>query len=147
MRGYFGIGIYHGKTACNVGTLWRSAFQLGAAFIFTIGKRYKQQTSDTLKTSKHIPLYHYVTFDEFTANLPHDCQLVAVEIGGTPLPNFVHPQRCIYLLGAEDYGLPSNVLDFSQMHVEIPAVQYASYNVAVAGSLVMYDRFDKQHFR
>jgi len=28
---YFGIGIYQGKTESNVGTLWRSAYQLGAA--------------------------------------------------------------------------------------------------------------------
>jgi hypothetical protein len=27
---YFEIGIYHSKKANNVGTLWRSALQLGA---------------------------------------------------------------------------------------------------------------------
>lgn len=30
-RGYFEIGVYHPKTPMNVGTLWRSAYQLGAA--------------------------------------------------------------------------------------------------------------------
>ena len=29
-RGYFGIGIFHGKTETNIGTLWRSAAILGA---------------------------------------------------------------------------------------------------------------------
>jgi tRNA (guanosine-2'-O-)-methyltransferase len=43
MRGYYGIGIENVKTAENVGTLWRSAYILGASFIFTIGKRYKKQ--------------------------------------------------------------------------------------------------------
>jgi len=28
-RGYFGIGIYHGKNTDNIGTLWRSASILG----------------------------------------------------------------------------------------------------------------------
>ena len=32
-RGYYAIGIEHTKTAENVGTLWRSADLLGAAFI------------------------------------------------------------------------------------------------------------------
>ncbi len=36
---YFEIGIFHPKTKENIGTLWRSAYQLGAAGIFTIGKR------------------------------------------------------------------------------------------------------------
>lgn len=31
MRGFFEIGIYRGKTPSNVGTLWRSASQMGAA--------------------------------------------------------------------------------------------------------------------
>eukprot|EP01047_Picozoa_sp_COSAG01_P129466 COSAG01_NODE_58919_length_303_cov_0.759804_1_plen_52_part_10 len=35
--GFFGIGIVHGKSRANQGTLWRSAYQLGAAFTFTVG--------------------------------------------------------------------------------------------------------------
>ena len=35
--GFFAVGVYNSKSAENVGTLWRSAFQLGAAYIFTIG--------------------------------------------------------------------------------------------------------------
>ena len=37
--GFFAVGVYNSKSADNVGTLWRSAFQLGAAYIFTIGAR------------------------------------------------------------------------------------------------------------
>ena len=29
-------------------------------------------------------------------------------------------------------------------HVALPSVRYASFNVAVAGSIVLYDRFSKQ---
>ena len=39
-KGFFGIGIVAGKTAGNIGTLWRSAYQLGASFTFTIGARH-----------------------------------------------------------------------------------------------------------
>lgn len=48
-RGYFGIGIYNPKTETNMGTLWRSAYNFGADFIFTIGMRYKKMGSDTAK--------------------------------------------------------------------------------------------------
>ena len=35
--GYHAIGIVGGKNLDNAGTLWRSAYQLGASFMFTVG--------------------------------------------------------------------------------------------------------------
>ena len=43
MRGYFEIGILNGQYSVNYGTLLRSAYQLGAAGIFFIGKKFKHQ--------------------------------------------------------------------------------------------------------
>jgi tRNA G18 (ribose-2'-O)-methylase SpoU len=56
MSGYFEIGINNGKTEHNIGTLWRSAYQLGANSIFTIGRRYNKQSSDTYNVPDQIPL-------------------------------------------------------------------------------------------
>lgn len=139
-RGYFEIGMFQPKTHENLGTLWRSAYQLGAAGIFTIGRRYQRQASDTLKAWRHVPLRNYESFEQFHAAMPHDCPLVAVEMGGTPLPTFRHPQRAIYLLGSEDSGLPPSVLAACHQLVSLPSVNANSYNVAVAGSLVMFHR-------
>jgi len=139
-RGYFGIGIYHTKMEVNIGTLWRSAQQLGAAFIFTIGRRYKKQASDTSKAYLHLPLYHYLDWDEFKSHMPKNCLTVAVEMGGTALSSFAHPERAIYILGAEDNGLPDVIVDDCNMLVSLEAINIPSYNVAVAGSIVMYSR-------
>lgn len=133
-RGYFG------KTEANVGTLWRSAYQLGAAGIFTIWRRYPQQTSDTTKAWRHLPMREFATFDDFLAAQPYSCPIIGVEMGGKPLPSFSHPERAIYLLGAEDHGIPKEVLAKCQHVLSLPSVRSESYNVAVAGSLVMYDR-------
>jgi tRNA G18 (ribose-2'-O)-methylase SpoU len=141
MRGFFEIGIYHTKTEVNVGTLWRSAYQLGASGIFTIGKRYKKQSSDTMKSWKQIPLRHYETFDDFKEHMPLDCQLIPIEMGGHPLSNVVHPERAIYLLGAEDYGIPKEITEKCKLVISLESVGQNSYNVAVAGSIVMYHRF------
>lgn len=46
-RGFFGIGIERSKTEHNVGTLWRTADLLGAAFIFTVGRRYKPRQANS----------------------------------------------------------------------------------------------------
>lgn len=139
MAGYFGVGVFHNKTAENIGTLFRSAKQLGAAFVFTINCRYKRQSSDTYNTPGLIPLYHYADFEDFQAHRPMDCQLVGVEMDerAQSIPGFVHPKRAIYLLGAEDHGLPPEIAKRCQSLVMLNG---GSFNVAVAGSLVMYDR-------
>lgn len=140
MRGYFEVGIYHTKTESNVGTLWRTAYQLGAAGVFTIGKRYKRQSSDTLKVMHHIPLRHFLALEEFKRQRPIGAVLVGIEMDGIPLSNFTHPKQAIYLLGAEDYGLPAEVREYCNCIVSLESIGAASYNVAVAGSIVLYDR-------
>ena len=139
-RGFFEIGVYHPKTETNIGTLMRSAFQLGAAGVFTIGRRYHAQGSDTVKAFRHLPVRHFATFEEFQAGRPMAARLVGVEMGGRPLGVGHHPQSAVYLLGAEDHGLPRDVLDACQQVISLEAIRTESYNVAVAGSLVMYHR-------
>ena len=143
--GYFGIGIISPKTEQNVGTLWRSAYQLGASVLYTIGGRYKSSSSDTLNVPARIPLIElddWNSFAEWAA--PKAAVWVAIEMGGTPLSEFEHPRNAIYILGSEDHGVPKSVLRGCREVVSLESEQYGSYNVAVAGSLVMYDRMMKQ---
>lgn len=142
-RGFFAIGIEHGKNGANVGTLWRSANIMGAAFIFTVGRRYKRQPSDTLESWRHIPLFHFDTIDDLKAHAPHDSLLVGVEMddAAEPVESFKHPARAVYLLGAEDHGLSPEAIKASQKLVVLPGER--SLNVSVAGSLVLYDRHAK----
>ena len=144
MRGYFGIGVYNIKTEINIGTLWRSAQNFGASFIFTIGRRYKKQASDTTKAYKHIPLYNYKTFKDFEKARPFSCPLIGIEQSESSIDikNYCHSERAIYLLGAEDSGLPKIIQKKCQsvVHISTPMC----LNVAVAGSIIMFDRFNKQ---
>jgi tRNA G18 (ribose-2'-O)-methylase SpoU len=137
---FFGIGIQNGKTPENLGVLWRSAQNMGASFIFTIGNRYAKQASDTHNAVKAMPYFHYETFDEFFKNLPKGARLVAVEHSeaAEDLESFHHPRRCVYLLGAEDHGLSNKAIEKSHFLVKFNTV--LSVNVSVAGSIVMYDR-------
>lgn len=144
MKNYFAIGIEHTKTAYNIGTLWRSAYSLGASHIFTIGCRYEKQSSDTTKSWRHIPLFHHKTFQDFYATIPYDCQLIGVEITNSAIEikNFYHPHRAIYLLGAEDHGLTKEALSKCHKIVKLPGKH--CLNVAVAGSIVIFDRIQKE---
>jgi tRNA(Leu) C34 or U34 (ribose-2'-O)-methylase TrmL len=145
--GWFSMGIYRGKTEPNHGTLWRSAYQLGAAYIFSIGARYNrnsEEITDVYNSWQKIPFFQYSDWESFMQATPYGCPWVAVEIGGTPLPDFEHPKRAIYFLGSEDLGLPSSIIDHCHFQVSIPSVRKLSFNVATAGSLIMYDRLQKQ---
>jgi tRNA G18 (ribose-2'-O)-methylase SpoU len=145
MRGYFSIGVVHGKNGINIGTLFRSALTFNASYIFTVGKRYSKQSSDTAKTFKSIPLFHFKTIEDLKEHLPYSCCLVGIEIApkSISLDAFYHPKLACYLLGAEDHGLTKS--DIEQCHhvVTIPGNK-PCLNVSVAGSIVMYDRFVKE---
>lgn len=142
-RGYFGIGVERSKTPANVGTLWRSAFSLGASFIFTIGRRYPNQASDVSQSWRHIPLLEYADVADFREHIPYDCQTIGVELteDAEPLESFLHPQRAVYLLGPEDGSLSTEALALCQKVVKFES--HYCLNVAVAGSIVMYDRQTK----
>ena len=142
-RGFFGIGIYQPKHTENIGTLMRSAFCLGADFLFTIGRRYKTQSSDTVKAVRHIPYYHYVSADEWLSNLPYATIPVLIELAPNAysLPNYCHPERAVYLLGNEVDGVPQKLLKRGFQTVQVPSRQ--CLNVSATGSIIMYDRISK----
>jgi len=143
MRGYCGIGVLNIKQKVNYGTLFRSAYVFGADFIFLIGKRFKKQCSDTVRSERHVPLFEYPSFDDFYSHIPYDCKLVSVEIceKAKLIRTFSHPERAVYLLGQEDGSLPEQVIEKSFGVIKIPT-RYC-LNVAVAGSIVLFDRYNK----
>jgi len=93
-----------------------------------------------MNTPKHIPLWHFDDWDDMFHHVPYNCPVVAIELDdrSVPLETFVHPERCIYLLGAEDHGLPPEILDRCWATVQLLGER--CMNVSTAGSIVMYDR-------
>lgn len=142
-NGYYGIGILNPKTSENWGTLYRTAQILNADFIFIIGARFKVQASDTMNSSKHIPLFEYSDFQDFNNHRPYSCKLIGIEItdNATPLHEFKHPKQGCYLLGAEDNGLTKEAINNCQEIIYLEGER--SMNVSVAGSIVLYDRHIK----
>lgn len=142
MKGFFGIGVENLKTKENLGTLFRSAYNFGAAFVFVIGRRYCHQSSDTVKAFKSIPFYQYENKEEFLGNVPKDCRLIGIEIDdrSKSLMSFIHPDRAVYILGPEDGSL--SIKERCWALLTIPT--HHCLNVSVAGACVMYDRLLKQ---
>jgi tRNA(Leu) C34 or U34 (ribose-2'-O)-methylase TrmL len=122
-RGYFGIAVYRPKCAENIGTLWRSAHAFGAAFIATVGHRYRRQPGDTTYAAKHVPLYQFADWPQFVATLPEGAELVCIEQtdASRKIRSYSHPARAVYVLGAEDTGIPAELLRGHQVvHIDTP---------------------------
>lgn len=141
---YFGIGVYKPVNQENIGSLWRTAYVFNASFIFIIDAKYKKKSTDVLKVWSRIPLFQYDSIESFLGSVPYSCKLVGIEMDNTaaPIKEYNHPSRAVYLLGSENNGLPKAVKQKCHDLIYLPGE--TSLNVAVAGSITLFDRINKQ---
>ena len=141
MRGYFGIGVEGVSKPRNLGSLFRCAHAFGASFVFSIAADYSRRLAnqaDTSDTQGQVPLYRWDSLEAM--QLPQGCTLVGIELldDAAALPSFRLPRNAAYVLGPERGSLSPALQARCEHVVQIPT-RFA-INLAVAGSLVMYDR-------
>lgn len=141
----FAVAVTNPKREANVGKIVRSAYCMGASAVYIIGHRWRGDSCDTAKAWRHMPVMHFVHWDEYLRHAPKGWMNVGVEItdNSVALPRFIHPKHCVYLLGPEDGSLNKRALETCISTVQIPT--QLCLNLAVAGSIVMYDRISKQY--
>ena len=116
--------------------------------VFLVGE--KQWNVEAAKTSElYTSIEHVDGIDSFRQRL-HEGRynLVAVELAPTSVNVFeaVYPERPCFLIGAELEGVPEPLLDEAEVVVQIPQWGLVpSLNMAVAGSIVLYDYLAKLH--
>lgn len=137
-RGYAAVALWHPKSSDNYGTALRSCVVFGVATVQIVGPRFRRQPSDVVRSWKKLPV---VVTDDLL--IPYDCVPVAVELcdGATPLPDFIHPERALYVFGPEDGSLSPAVLAHCARRVVIPGAW--CLNLASAVTVVLYDRAAK----
>jgi tRNA G18 (ribose-2'-O)-methylase SpoU len=131
----------------NVGSLVRTAHAVAAEEVLLVGEREwnveAARTSELYTTVTHLP-----DADSFRGHLTErNLQLVAVELDDRAVNLFEaeYPERPCFLLGAELGGIPSELLDDAELVVQIPQWGLVpSLNLAVAGSVVVYDFLAKR---
>lgn len=70
---------------------------------------------------------------------PCDRPLVAVDLGGDPLPGFRVPDRALLAFGTERQGLSRELLDAADLRVSIPMENgVSSLNLATSVAVVLY---------
>ena len=132
----------------NVGSLVRTAHAAAADELILVGER--EWNVEAAKTSE---LYTTVTqlagVEAFRNHLKsRRWNLVAVELDDRAVNVFEaeYPERPCFLLGAELAGVPVELLEEAELVVQIPQWGLVpSLNLAIAGSIVIYDYLGKLH--
>jgi tRNA C32,U32 (ribose-2'-O)-methylase TrmJ len=138
------------KYAQNVGVAQRAASCYGIEQVWWTGhrvpisgdgKRFRLPREERMKDYGSVTLFNTdYPFDEFDS----DVVPVAVEVrpNSESLPDFIHPEKALYVFGPEDGGLTRVTLRHCQRFVTIPTAH--CLNLAVAIGTVLYDRACKR---
>lgn len=137
------IGLCNPKSPGNVGGVMRAAGCYGADAVRYTGQRYARAAkfqADTKNAASRIPL---LAVDSLTDNVDEGTKIVCVELarGATALPEFIHPQRALYIFGPEDGSIGQDVLDQADAVVYVPTT--GCMNLAATVNVVLYDRLAK----
>ncbi len=132
----------------NVGSLVRTAHAAAASELVLVGER--EWNVEAARTADlYTTIEQPVGLDEFRDHLlKRRWNLVAVELHDRAVNLFEarYPERPCFLLGAELGGVPEELIDESELVVQIPQWGLVpSLNLAVAGSIVLYDYLTKLH--
>tara|TARA_R110001583_G_scaffold19176_1_gene75374 strand:+ start:12602 stop:13117 length:516 start_codon:yes stop_codon:yes gene_type:complete len=137
------VGLSNPKSPTNVGAIMRAAGCYEVNRVIYTGTRYDRAVklnTDTQKVSNSIPLTQQ---QHLLDNLADDIKVVCVDLveGATPLPNFNHPKKAIYLFGPEDGTLSQQLINQADDVVYIPTI--GCMNLAATVNVVLYDRLSK----
>lgn len=141
-----GIVLVQPKYARNVSMALRVASCFGVRQLWFTGDRIKI-SGKRLPREERMKMYRQVellNYDKPLEAFPRGTTPVAVEVleHSESLPYFVHPDNPVYVFGPEDGSIPKGMRAACRSFVTIPSRH--CFNLAVAVSLVLYDRMFKE---
>ena len=137
------IALINPKSPTNVGAVMRAAACFQVDSVCYTGQRYDRAArfaTDTKDASRDIPLTAVTSpLDGMSTTM----KLVCIELaeGATPLPEFRHPDKALYLFGPEDGTIAQEFIDKADAIVYIPTI--GCLNLAASVNVVLYDRLAK----
>lgn len=144
----FAIAAWNISKEHNVGSLVRTAHATAASELVLVGER--QWNVEAARTAElYTSIVQPDDLDGFRSHLARRrWNLVSVELHDRAINLFDadYPERPCFLLGAELGGVPEELIDQSVLVVQIPQWGLVpSLNLAIAGSIVIYDYLSKLH--
>jgi TrmH family RNA methyltransferase len=134
----------------NVGSLVRSVHAAAATELVLVGER--EWNVEAAKTSElYTEVVHIEDQEAFLRHVKRRrWSLVAVELHPDAVNLFdaSYPDRPCFLVGAELDGIPETLIEAATTVVQIPQWGLVpSLNLAIAGTIVVYDYLGKLHRR
>jgi tRNA G18 (ribose-2'-O)-methylase SpoU len=144
----FAIAAWNISKDHNVGSLVRTAHATAATELVLVGER--EWNVEAARTAEqYTTIVQLADIDGFRSHLStRRWDLVAVELHERAVTLFEarYPERPCFLIGAELGGVPEDLVDRASVVVQIPQWGLVpSLNLAVAGSIVLYDYLAKLH--
>jgi tRNA(Leu) C34 or U34 (ribose-2'-O)-methylase TrmL len=141
------IGLTNPQSPSNVGGALRAAGCFNADEVVYTGLRYDRAmkySSNTQKEGENIP---FEWTEDFLEGLEKDVKVICVDLieGAVPLPEFNHPDKAIYIFGAEDGTVLQDVIDRADSVVYVPT--FGCMNLAASVNVLLYDRLAKEKNR
>ncbi|WP_022942947.1 RNA methyltransferase [Psychromonas hadalis] len=137
------IGLSNPKSPTNVGAVIRAAGCYGVDNVIYTGTRYDRAVKLNTDTKKMLITIPLTQQQHLLDNLADGVKVICVDLieGATPLPNFKHPEKALYLFGPEDGTLSQQLINQADAVVYIPTK--GCMNLAATVNVLLYDRLAK----
>lgn len=141
------IALINPKYRRNLGEVIRAASCFGVDQVWYTGDRAELAPGERAPREERMKAYSDVELIKdsyFFDRFPKDVVPVAVEIvpGAELLPQFIHPDKALYVFGSEDGHIPSVIKRHCKRFVTIPTKHCT--NLAAAVYITLYDRMVKR---
>ena len=126
------------RSPFNLGSIYRTAEAFGLEGVilspFCTDENHQRAKRSAMGCSD------YITTQRLSLNnLPKDIPVFALETGGTPINEFVFPEKGIVIIGSEELGVSPEALkraDYGRVTIPLTGIK-ASLNVGVAFGILM----------
>lgn len=145
------IGLVNPKYPHNVGAIQRACSCFEVEHLYFSGKRVSLTATEDYRLPREERMRDYDKVKIVNSDKFYDLAKkegftpVAIEVreGFESLPNFIHPEKAMYVFGSEDGDLDRMNLLLCHRFVTIPTKHCV--NLAAAVYLVLYDRMVKEN--
>jgi len=137
------------KYSQNVGAIMRTAFSVGVNGIITAPSDVSFVNDETMRVSmgaaERIPIVEMNLFSAVKELQKNDIKIFAVHMDGETYFDANLKGPCAFVVGAEDVGISTGMLDRADKKISIPMREgIGSLNVSVSAAVLMYEKLRQE---
>ena len=137
------------KYSQNIGAIMRTAFAVGVNGIITAPSDVSFVNDESMRISmgaaERIPIVEMSLFTALKELKKNDIKVFAIHMGGDTYFERDLTGPCAFVLGAEDVGVSTGMLERADEKISIPMREgIGSLNVSVSAAILMYEKLRQE---